>query len=208
MTKKVKIILLLITLSVCLCLMSSTYSRYIASAKGDIVGSFSKWQIFINNEDITNGISSSLSITPTIIPSAHIKADVLAPTSQGYFDIEIDPSNVEVSFSYLIELDAQNDYIPDLTITDYAFLPEGYIEGNPLTKVPALTNAITEDKLFDKITPSFAFEPFTIRVFFEWYDGAGKIMTEEEQADIGYQAADEDLTYKIGIKASFEQITN
>ena len=52
MTKKIKIILLLISLSVCLGLMSGTYSRYVANTKSDVNASFSKWQILVQNTDL------------------------------------------------------------------------------------------------------------------------------------------------------------
>ena len=90
MMKKIKVILLLISLSVCLGLMSGTYSRYVASTKSDINASFSKWQIFVQNFDITNNETSNITLEPIIEENQHVNAGTVAPSSKGYFDIDID----------------------------------------------------------------------------------------------------------------------
>ena len=54
MIKKLKVLMVLVSLSLTLGLMSHTYSRYIADATSDIKIQFSKWEIKINNNDITN----------------------------------------------------------------------------------------------------------------------------------------------------------
>lgn len=107
MMKKIKVILLLISLSVCLGLMSGTYSRYVASTKSDINASFSKWQIFVQNFDITNNETSNITLEPIIEENQHVASGTVAPSSKGYFDIDIDPTNVDVSFSYNINLELE-----------------------------------------------------------------------------------------------------
>ena len=69
MKKRICFVLLLMSCSLCLCFMSSTYSRYVAGTTGNIDILFAKWQILINNEDITNQNNSSITINP-IIPKA------------------------------------------------------------------------------------------------------------------------------------------
>ena len=66
MRKRISFMLLLMSCSLCLCFMSSTYSRYVAGTTGNIDILFAKWQILINNEDITNQNNSSITINPTI----------------------------------------------------------------------------------------------------------------------------------------------
>ena len=100
MRKKLKIIMLLIMVSFTLCIMSSTYSRYVADTNGDIEALFSKWQILVNNNDITSNSNTSFKLIPIIDENENVKANTLAPSSTGYFDIEIDPSLVDVSFDY------------------------------------------------------------------------------------------------------------
>ena len=120
MFKKIKILIAFGSLSICLCLMSSTYSRYIVDATGNVEALFAKWQILVNENDITNGLDSSIDFEPVIDENDYVASNVLAPSSTGYFDIDIDPSNVELSFKYTIDITIEDENIPDLIITKYS----------------------------------------------------------------------------------------
>lgn len=206
MLKKVRFILVFISLSVCLCFMSNTYSRYVASATGNIDGLFAKWQILVSETDITNNESSTISLNPIIEENEHVSEGVIAPGSKGHFDIDIDPSNVEVSFSYSIDLAIENEDMPDIRITSYAIVPEGYIEGNPLDIITLQENQITDTLNFDNEIEEFKFDAFTIRVFFEWYEGINELMSDEADSIIGFLAASEGTTLAMSANISFEQI--
>jgi len=184
--------------------MSNTYSRYVAGTTGDINASFSRWQILVNNFDITGNVSSTIPIDPVIEDNEHIMANTLAPTSKGYFDIDIDPTNVDVSFRYIIDLDLDNALVPDLLLTRYAIVPEGYDGTSPLNFVNLNGTSISNTLLFNNSINAFRFQSFTIRVFFEWYQGDDKIMTDEEESAIGMLA--NELTWKVEANISFEQV--
>ena len=205
MTKKITFILLLISISVSLCLISSTYSKYVADTTSNINILFAKWQILVNNSDITSKSSSDLEFTPVIIKNDHVASGVMAPASKGYFDITLDPSNVDVSFKYSINLSIDNDEVPDLIITEYAFLPDNYIEGNDLDTTPLNEYVITNELDFDNKTEDFTFKPFTIRVFFEWYEGKDELMDDEADSIVGNNAATNDTSIKITANIHFEQ---
>ena len=128
MNFRIKILLVFIPLSFLLCFMSNTYSRYVANATGDFKMSFAQWQILLNNEDITNSTSSSINLIPVINENNYVKSNKIAPSSTGYFDINIDPTNVDVSFNYSITLKVLNENMPDLMITKYAILDSNYDE--------------------------------------------------------------------------------
>lgn len=206
MFKKIKILIAFGSLSICLCLMSSTYSRYIVDATGNVEALFAKWQILVNENDITNGLDSSIDFEPVIDENDYVASNVLAPSSTGYFDIDIDPSNVELSFKYTIDITIEDENIPDLIITKYSIIPDSYIEGDPIDVINLAEGTITNDLTFDKEIESFQFEPFTIRVYFEWYDGEGELMNDEYDSLIGELAATEDYTFEIKANISFEQI--
>lgn len=206
MFKKIKILIAFGSLSICLCLMSSTYSRYIVDATGNVEALFAKWQILVNENDITNGLDSSIDFEPVIDENDYVASNVLAPSSTGYFDIDIDPSNVELSFKYTIDITIEDEKIPDLIITKYSIIPDSYIEGDPIDVINLAEGTITNDLTFDKEIESFQFEPFTIRVYFEWYDGEGELMNDEDDSLIGKLAATEDYTFEIKANISFEQI--
>ena len=211
MRKRISFMLLLMSCSLCLCFMSSTYSRYVAGTTGNIDILFAKWQILVNTEDITNQNNSSITITPTIEADDNIKADTIAPSSKGYFDIDIDPTNVDVSFRYTIDLEIDNEDIPDLVISKYAILPSDYEEGDTLEYTTLQDSTITDDLLFDNETANFAFEPFTLRICFEWYEDDDELMDDEADTAIGIAAAeaaeeDEELSFTISANIAFEQI--
>ena len=113
MKLRLKILFILVTLAITVSLMSSTYSRYVADTTGNLEGQFANWKILVNENDITNGNSSSIQLTPVIYNNDNVASNKIAPSSKGYFDIVIDASNVEVSFDYEVTLDILNENIPD-----------------------------------------------------------------------------------------------
>lgn len=208
MIKKMKVLLVLVSLSLTLGLMSNTYSRYIADATGDLKVLFAKWQILVNETDITNNSSTTINFVPVIEENEFVTNNTIAPSSKGYFDIDIDPSNVEVSFNYTITLDLLNEDMPDLMITKYAILNNTYLEGDEVQTETLTTNSITGTLQYDNSRENFQFEPFTVRVYFEWYEGENESMNDAEDSIIGQKAATEDTSLQIKTTIHFEQKIN
>ena len=52
MSTKFKILAVLVSLSLTLCFMSNTYSRYVANTTGNVEVRFARWQILVNENDI------------------------------------------------------------------------------------------------------------------------------------------------------------
>lgn len=191
-SKKIKIILLLLSLSLTMCFMSDTYSRYIADTTGDIEVQFAKWQILVNTNDITSGDEKSIDLQPVVIANEHVAADTFAPSSEGYFDIAVDPSNVNVSYEYSISLEVLNKDMPDLMITQYSYIDGDGVEGEK-TDIDStsvvnglIENAIVKQNLYDD---EKTFEAFTIRIYFEWFEGDGEQQDDAADTLIGYNAA-------------------
>ena len=220
MTKKIKIILLLISMSVCLGLMSSTYSRYVANTTSDINASFSKWEILVQNTDITSNGTSSITIEPIIQGNDHVADGTLAPSSKGYFDINIDPTNVDVSFNYNISLDiVDGELLPDLMITKYVIIYDGdteeqsqveYVVGSTISDTLYYQNKtlLDEEEPIIEEEESFSFKPFTIRVYFEWYEGDNQEMDNAEDTEICTLAVTEDVSFYMTAQISFTQYIN
>lgn len=200
-SKKIKIILLLLSLSLTMAFMSDTYSRYVADTTGDIEVQFAKWQILVNTQDITSGEAKSIDLQPVVIENEHVAANTFAPSSKGYFDIAVDPTNVNVSFGYNISLEVLNKDMPDLMITQYSFLGKTGVEGekkdidNTNNVDGLIENAIDEQVLYNKEKP---FEPFTVRIYFEWFEGEGEKQDDAADTVIGMNAA----------QAKVEQVNN
>ena len=205
--KKLYLILILISFSFCLSFMSGTYSRYVAGTTGNLDIPFAKWQIYLNTQDITRQTRSQLTFTPVIEQSENVNNNTFAPSSKGYFDIDINPENVDVSFTYSIDLSVDNEYVPDIIITKYAILPDDYEEGDTLEYTTISDNVIENEMTFDNTVDNFKFNSFTIRVYFEWVDNSlDEQMDDQEDTEIGLGAANNLNTFSIQANISFEQI--
>ena len=221
MNYRLKILGVFIPLCLMLCFMSNTYSRYVAGTTGNLKMSFAQWQILVNNDDIINNSSSSIVLNPIIDENKYVENNKIAPSSTGYFDIEIDPSNVDVSFNYNITLDVINEDIPDLIITKYAILDNDYngtdaitynnIQNNMITGSLDVNNSVIasgSDEIgvvtssSDEIQDS-GFKPFTIRICFEWYEGTDETMKDDADTLVGKDAKNKQLEISANIK--FEQ---
>jgi len=205
MLNKFKVLIVIATLAITLSLMSNTYSRYVASSEGNVQIEFAKWQLLVNTVDVTSSSTSNISFTPVIDANKNVAKDKVAPSSEGHFDIEIDPTNSDVSFQYTIELDINNEDIPDLMITRYAVLPDDYIEGNSLQ-----FNDLNEGKITDVMRYNTKeFKKTTLRIYFQWFEGQtetkNETMDDVADTNIGYAAATQDTTFAISANISFEQ---
>lgn len=204
MSTKFKILVVLVSLSLTLCFMSNTYSRYVANTTGNVEVQFAKWQILVNENDITTSSSSSIKLTPVVEQNQYVADNKVAPSSKGYFDIDIDPTNVEVSFDYSISLTIENTNIPDLMITKYSIVDSSYDEDKDELQINNIKdNTITGSLTYDNKTENFKFEPFTIRIYFEWYEGTDEVMDDLSDSEVGNDASNHSLKLNANIK--FEQ---
>jgi len=201
MLKKFKVLFVIASLAITLSLMSNTYSRYVASSEGNLQIEFAKWQLLVNQTDITNQTSANIAFEPTIEENVNVAENKVAPSSTGYFDIEIDPTNVDVSFKYSIDLNIDNTNIPDLRITKYAMIPENYIEGDAIEYNYLENGEITNTLNY----VNGGFDKFTIRIYFEWLEGENETMNDVADTNIGLTAAEENTTFTINANINFEQ---
>ena len=197
---KLKLLIVCFMLIILVSLMSNTFSKYVSSADGDLNVSFAKWQILVNNLDISDASNSEIWFVPVIDSNNEVEENSVAPSSSGYFDIAIDPSNVALSFNYNITFSIENDDIPDLMISEYAILP---VDDSPIEKISLDNNIIEKDMIYDPENP---FKPFTIRLFFKWYEGENELMDDLADTEIGTVAAINDTKLKMKANISFKQI--
>lgn len=197
---KLKLLIVCFMLIILVSLMSNTFSKYVSSADGDLNVSFAKWQILVNNLDISDASNSEILFVPVIDSNNEVDENSVAPSSSGYFDIAIDPSNVALSFNYNISFSIENDDIPDLMISEYAILP---VDDSPIEKISLDNNIIEKDMIYDPENP---FKPFTIRLFFKWYEGENELMDDLADTEIGTVAAINDTKLKMKANISFKQI--
>lgn len=202
MNRKFKIILLILSLSLTLSYMSNTYSRYVADATGNLEVLFAKWQILVNGQDIEDQTTSSIKLTPVIDANDNVAQGKIAPSSKGHFDIVINPENVDVSFEYAIQLAVLNENMPDIMVTKYSILDNDYVEGTTLDIEDIQNNEIIGS--FD-YTQGKKYETFTVRVYFEWYEGTNELMNDEADTAVVTALTDENDSLDIEAKIQFKQ---
>lgn len=127
MKKKLKfkyiiLIIALILLSLSAYIISQTYAKYISTAGAQTDLTIAKWHIKVNDTHITSGTDISSTITPVFPGNTHIKQGIIAPTAEGYFDLELDFVEVDVSFKYTVDISVNaNSDVADMAITGYSF---------------------------------------------------------------------------------------
>ncbi len=117
-----KIILILASISACimLCVLAGTYARYLTAADGTTNISVAKWNIKVNNKSIKNNSDISSAITPIWDSNSNIASGVIAPNATGYFDLNLDFTDADVSCSYKIDVSSTNANVTDLIVTGYS----------------------------------------------------------------------------------------
>lgn len=88
-------------------LLFSTYSLFESNVTASANSNISKWNIKVNNETVTSSVSTNQFNIGAINwqNGNHVKEGKASPGSVGEFQIEIDPTDTEVSFYYIINID-------------------------------------------------------------------------------------------------------
>lgn len=211
MNNKVKVLIFLICVVVLISTVNTTYSRYVSATNGTVTTDLARWQIFVNSQNITENYGTSMTFTPTIEQNENVAANKIAPSSKGYFDIAINPVNVDVSFTYDIGFGVpENSLITDIRVTDYAI-----IEGTEITEETVFNkislpvgNSIKNTLFYSNIEENFSFKPFIIRAYFAWVDDETGNMSDETDGEIGNMIANGDeLNFNLNVNINFKQYT-
>ena len=160
--RKMIFFMALISLFYCVSIMQDTYGKYLTAAEATTELTIARWQIYVNDQDIVNNSDFSEVITPTFAGTSNIQSGVIAPTSTGSFNLEINGEDTDVSFTYTISLDTTDCNVSDLQIT-------GYTIGN--THYNYTGNDITGDILLNDTNK-------VVSITFDvvWNDGTGSTM--------------------------------
>ena len=106
--KKLLRILVLIMLIITLFQIANMYALYKDQLEGEYTTLLGVWSIKVNETDISSGDENlTFNMTEdnlTYIDSEHVKSQKLAPGTQAYFDIVIDPTNTDVSILYTLTI--------------------------------------------------------------------------------------------------------
>ena len=193
MNKKITIPLCIICFLLCLFFIEDTYAKYITSTNESASMNIARWRILVNNKDIRENSTTNAVITPIFNGNDNINSGIIAPNSEGYFDLIIDATEADVSFKYKIENSInQNSPIKDLITTKYIIDNGNEI---PLER----DNATIENTVLHKDNT----KPINIRVYIKWDDSNEATMDNDADTEATKQV---DNPAKMDVKLSFTQL--
>ncbi len=185
---KIFLLLSFISLFTCIYFASDTYAKYLTRATTTVDGSIAKWNIIVNDTNVKNNDSLNQLITPVFAGTTHISSNVIAPTSTGYFDLEIDATDVEVSFTYNISI-TRNASLSDFIVTGYKVDNGNVIDVDTSVATPT----ISDDILLSDTT-----RVHTIRVFIGWNDDAST-QTMNNAQDTSVTSTIDNITLNVNL---------
>lgn len=169
--KKYIFLLALISAIICFFVIANTFAKYTTSAKQITDIPIARWNIKVNDVSIKSGESLTTVISPVFPGSEHIAQGIIAPTAEGYFDINLDFSDADVSFSYNITISPnENSSVSDLIITGYS------IDNGELVSFDDDSAVITDNIFYQSGIASRS-----IRVFIKWNDDTDSQTMDNEQ---------------------------
>lgn len=193
MNKKITIPLCIICFLLCLFFIEDTYAKYITSTNESASMNIARWRILVNNKDIRENSTTNAVITPIFNGNDNINSGIIAPNSEGYFDLIIDATEADVSFKYKIEISVnQNSPVKDLITTKYIIDNGNEI---PLER----DNATIENTVLHKDNT----KPINIRVYIKWDDSNEATMDNNADTEVTKQV---DNPAKMNVKLSFIQL--
>ncbi len=189
--RKFKIILALLALFTCIFQINQTYAKYLESKDGNTDFNIAKWKITVNNKDITQAATMTSIITPVYLENENVAQGVIAPGSEGYFDLDIDGTETEVSFRYNISItSSENSIVNDLQITKYQINNDTPITTNGTSEISNTVNYNETNKTV------------SIRVYFKWIDGDGESMDNETDTNASLSGD----SAKLKVSMTFTQV--
>lgn len=159
-SKKIIVLIIGLLMVLAIFLMLQTYAKYLTSATGDTTMAIARWNILVNNLSIKNNTDISNSIVPVFEKNENIAEDIIAPTSEGYFDLELNFKDADVSFEYEITTSIdENSLVKDLVTTGYSIDDGEKIEFTNLN-----------EPIKDTIELGSGIETRKIRIYILWND--------------------------------------
>ena len=195
MNNQKKLFLLLIIFLLCCFTFSiiQIYAKYLSTTNSDTSIKIANWNIVVNNLSIKSDTDISSAIIPIFPGNENISSNIIAPTSEGYFDLNFDFTNIDVSFKYEINVSAsKNSSVTDLVATGYS-VDDG----------EKITFSTFNEPISDTIVLNSNISNRKIRVFILWNDDDSTSTMSNEEDTI---ATNSDVPALLNVDISFIQI--
>lgn len=191
--KKFILLIILILILLLVFFLIQIFAKYLTSASGDTSMNIARWNILVNDISIKENTDITNTLSPVFPGNENIAPDIIAPTAEGYFDLNFDFSDADVSFEYEITTTVDpNSSVKDLLVTGYSVDDGQKVE---------LTN---NSSIKDTILLTDTINTRKIRVFVKWDDGDNASM-DNSQDTIATTSGKPAL---LKVNVSFTQIAN
>ena len=175
----------------------NSYSKYVSSISSDADMTIASWKIYVNNQDITNGANLNNVIMPVFPGNNNVASGVIAPETEGYFDVVIDASDTDVSFRYTITTsDNEDSAVSDLIISGYS------IDGGERQNVVDNGNGF---EISNTILYNSQDKDVSLRVYIKWNDDSNDGATMDNDDDTE-TTLDETNLAKVNVNLRFIQV--
>ena len=120
--KKAFLLLACIWLIISLSVVQTTYAKYVTNLDANANIAISYWNILVNNQNIVENPDITATMTPVFSGNDFMKSDVIVPGAIGYFDLNIDSSNVTVPFTTTVttNINENSALTTDLIVAGYS----------------------------------------------------------------------------------------
>ncbi len=162
---KIRVFIALLSLFLLFDMIQDSYAKYVSSANATGNFAIARWAFLVNDQDVLSQNDFSNTIVPVFPGNTYVAEGYIAPNSEGHFEIEIDASDVDVSYQETITLSlANNNTVSDLRITGYALEDSGIITFNGPTTITTNHSLNEQDKTY------------TYHIYVKWFEGTGETM--------------------------------
>lgn len=185
-------ILAFLSFVLCIFFIQESYAKYLTSTSENASINVARWRILVNNKDIREGNTADAVIVPVFDGNENIASGIIAPTSEGYFDLVIDATEADVSFKYNINFSVNDDSaVTDLIATKYT-----------INNGEEITLDRDNQSISNTVLQANNTAPIYIRVYVIWDDGENSAM--DNTADT--EATKNGKTAKMNVNLSFIQL--
>jgi hypothetical protein len=198
--KKIYILLIGIIILLASIIIGNTVAKYVTSTSSNADINIARWQVLVNNEDITSAATLNNVITPVFPGNNNIAEGVIAPSAEGYFDIIIDATNTDVSLRYEVTTSANEESIvQDLVLSGYS-IDEG-------ERQEIIEDENGNFKIQGDIRYNSQDKDIQLRVYIKWNDDTETGATMSN-ADDTSTTQEEVSVAKVNVNLKFIQIPN
>ena len=198
MKRKVFFFITVLWLITSVLVIQSTYAKYLTSLSSEGSINVASWDIALNNQDIINNSNFTSTLSLTVPGTTYYATGALVPTAIGYFDLNIDATNVilDVRYTVTCQFPATND-VTDLQIIGYSLGPSYSTTTNLSTPSAAITRTVIGGNSED------------IRIYVKWIDdnqvtfsNYSQVLDDDDDTDIAIDGG----SGVIQVNVSFEQL--